>query len=113
MAYLCAPHLEIMTNYLKRLGDKWGQKSVIDVLVVLLVFSLTGFSVLFLKKPIESWLIGAKNENGIWFSVLYYIAIFPVYNVLLLCWGAVFGKFTFFWEFEKRFFKRIFKRRQQ
>ncbi len=46
-----------------------------------------------------------------WFSVLYYILILPVYNVFLLIYGALFGQFKFFWEFEKRFFKRMMGRK--
>jgi hypothetical protein len=40
--------------------------------------------------------------------VLYYILILPIYNVLLLVYGALLGQFQFFWDFEKRFFRRIF-----
>ena len=42
-----------------------------------------------------------------WFSVLYYVLILPVYNLLLLAYGALFGQFSFFWAFEKRFFDRL------
>lgn len=100
-----------MANFLVKLRERWGQKSLTDVWIVLLVFALTGFSVLFLKKPIQGWLTDAKSQNAFWFSVFYYIAILPVYNLLLLFWGALLGKFQFFWEFEKRFFNRIFKRK--
>jgi hypothetical protein len=36
------------------------------------------------------------------------VLILPVYNVLLLFYGAIFGQFRFFWDFEKRFFNRLF-----
>jgi hypothetical protein len=35
------------------------------------------------------------------------VLILPVYNVILLIYGAIFGQLRFFWEFEKRFFMRI------
>jgi hypothetical protein len=40
-------------------------------------------------------------------TVLYYIFILPLYNVILLGYGFVFGQFDFFWRFEKRFIRRL------
>jgi hypothetical protein len=37
--------------------------------------------------------------------------ILPVYNVFLLFYGFVFGQFRFFWNFEKRFFSRFSRRK--
>ena len=44
----------------------------------------------------------------LWVSVIYYILILPIYNIFLLLYGFIFGQFRFFWDFEKRFFNRIF-----
>jgi hypothetical protein len=49
----------------------------------------------------------------LWASITYFILILPVYNVFLLFYGFVFGQFKFFWEFEKKFFKRIFGGRKE
>ena len=52
--------------------------------------------------------------NEAWFTYSYYWFILPIYNVVLLLYGALFGQFRFFWEFEKRFFGRlvnVFKRK--
>ena len=76
------------------------------MLIILLVFTLTGCTVLFLKRPLTEWVAG-DGEKPLWFSVLYYVLILPFYNVLLLAYGALFGQFRFFWEFEKRFFRRF------
>lgn len=42
-----------------------------------------------------------------WFTYSYYWLILPIYNLVLLFYGALFGQFRFFWNFEKRFFSRI------
>jgi hypothetical protein len=34
--------------------------------------------------------------------------ILPVYNLLLLMYGFLFGQFKYFWAFEQRLFKRMF-----
>ena len=90
------------------MGARWGVGPG-RVLIILLVFACTGFSVMFLKRPIVAWAAG-DGEAPVWFTVLYYVLILPFYNVLLLVYGALFGQFRFFWEFEKRFFRRIFRK---
>lgn len=91
---------------LERLKARWKLKNIGQVVVVLLVFALTGTTVLLIKKPIMS-LIAPDGDYPVWFSILYYILILPVYNVILLIYGFTFGQFSFFWEFEKRFFNRM------
>ena len=54
-----------------------------------------------------------EGEQPLLFTVLYYVLILPVYNLFLLVYGALFGQFRFFWEFEKRFFGRLLGRKQR
>lgn len=96
-------------SWRERLAARWGV-SPARVVVILIVFACTGFTVLFLKRPLTDWVAGA-GPKPMWFSVLYYVLILPVYNVLLLGYGALFGQFAFFWAFEKRFFRRIMGKR--
>lgn len=96
-------------GWMDRLGRRWGV-SPQRVLVILLVFTLTGFTVMFLKRPV----VGLFTENGVQpvlFTVLYYVLILPLYNLLLLAYGALLGQFRFFWEFEKKFFRRMMGRK--
>lgn len=93
-------------NWSERLRERWKLKDGKQVLVVLLVFACTGFTVLFIKKPLLHFFAGEAG-NTTTASVLYYILILPLYNVLLLMYGFLFGQLSFFWAFEKRFFGRI------
>ena len=88
---------------------RWKLESAFQVVVVLVVFACTGFTVLFIKKPILHFLAGEQGDS-VTASVIYYLLILPLYNVILLAYGFLFGQFNFFWEFEKRFFNRIFRR---
>jgi Na+-driven multidrug efflux pump len=97
------------TSWIDRLKAKWKLKNAWQVILVLLVFTCTGFTVLFIKKPLLELLAGEKGNSTL-ASVLYYIFILPIYNVFLLAYGFVFGQFAFFWEFEKRSFNRLFGR---
>lgn len=93
-------------NWISKLKDRWQLKSAFQVVVILIIFACTGFTVLFLKQPIVAY-FSPGNEQNIWFSIAYYILIFPIYNLILLVYGFIFGQFSFIWEFEKRTFRRI------
>ena len=103
-----------MGGFIKKLKERWSVESAGQVILILLVFACTGFSVMFLKTPITGWIYSDPEpdpESGkLLFSILYWILIVPIYNILLLFYGFIFGQFKFFWEFEKRFARRIFKR---
>ena len=93
-------------GFFEKLRQRWQLNSLFQVLIVLLVFACTGFTVLFLKRPILG-LLGEEAKNSTLYSVLYYLLILPLYQVVLLVYAFVFGQFKFFWAFEKRFFKRM------
>lgn len=97
-------------SWINKLQIKWDLKNTTQVVVVLVVFACTGFTVMFLKDPIVSFFTN-DGEPSVWFSVIYYLLILPIYNVILLFYGLIFGQFKFFWNFEKRMFSR-FKRRK-
>lgn len=98
-----------MASWSDKLKNRWNVKNTWQVVVILIVFACTGSTVLFIKEPLfEYWF--ADGEKPLWASVLYWILIFPVYNVFLLAYGFIFGQFKFFWQFEKRFFGRMFSR---
>jgi hypothetical protein len=98
------------TSWIDRLRNKWKLQSAWQVVIVLIVFACTGFTVLIIKKPLLMFLAGDKGNSTL-ASVLYYILILPVYNVVLLVYGFIFGQFRFFWDFEKRSFNRLFKKK--
>lgn len=93
-------------SWIDKLKTRWKLNSATQVILVLLVFACTGFTVLFIKKPVVAFFV-PDDQQDIWFSVAYYLLILPVYNVILLFYGFIFGQFAFFWNFEKRFFRRI------
>jgi hypothetical protein len=97
-------------TWIEKLKNRWKLNSIWQVIVILIVFACTGFTVLFIKKPLLELLAG-ENGRTVLASVLYYVFILPIYNVILLLYGFVFGQFNFFWEFEKRFFNRFRRKR--
>ncbi len=96
-------------NFIQKLKNRWGINTGFQVIIILIVFSCTGFTVLFVEEKILQFL-DLNDSNTWWAAILIFILItLPIYNALLLIYGFVFGQFKFFWNFEKRFFGRIIK----
>lgn len=92
---------------IEKLKQRWNVKNGWDVLIILIVFACTGFSILYLKRAFFN-LIGLTEQSPAWLRwTLNILIILPLYQVVLLAWGWIWGKFTFFWEFEKNMFTRI------
>ena len=92
--------------WIEKLKKRWQLNSIKQVLIVLVVFGLTGCTILLLKKPLLALIPEASRDHWV-FSLLYFIFIFPIYNLFLLFYGFLFGQFFFFWEFEKKTFRKI------
>jgi hypothetical protein len=96
-------------SFLEKLQNRWGLTNWKQVVIILLVFACTGFSAMFIKRPIFFWL-GITEDTAWWIRVaVWLLTVFPAYNVLLLAYGFLFGQFKFFWNFEKKMFGRIFR----
>jgi len=92
--------------WIDKLKERWNIRNTYQVIIILIVFACTGFSVMFLKNPILRFLSGSEDHSTLG-TILYYLFILPLYNVLLLGFGFLFGQFDFFWRFEKRFLQRL------
>ena len=94
-------------HFIQKLKKRWGIRSASQVIVILIVFACAGFSVLYIEEQILNWLHLSKSDSW-WAAILIFIMLtLPIYNLLLLMYGFIFGQFKFFWNFEKKFFKRI------
>ena len=93
-------------SWIQKLKTRWGLDTFRQVILVLIVFACTGFTVLFIKTPLVD-LIRGDAEKQWWMTVVYFLLILPVYNILLLAFGFVFGQFRFFWNYEKKALKRL------
>ncbi|MGX5856105.1 DUF6787 family protein [Dyadobacter jiangsuensis] len=92
---------------IEKLKERWNVRNGWDVLIILVVFACTGFSVLYVKRWLFE-LIGLTENSPAWLRwSVNILIILPLYQVILLAWGWIWGKFNFFWEFEKRMFSRI------
>ncbi len=97
------------STFIRKLQTRWGVQSVWQVLVILLVFALTGISAMYIKRPIFA-LLGIDANDPFWLRMLVWlITVLPAYQILLLLYGFLLGQFSFFWAFEKKMFSGIRK----
>ena len=91
------------------LKQKWNIKSNWDFLAIMIVFSIAGMSIVFVRKPLFHILgITCATPFLIKF-VAWLLIVFPTYQFNLIIFGFLLGQFSFFWEKEKqmgRFFLR-------
>lgn len=93
---------------MEKLKKRWGIRSNLQVVVILVVFALTGSCAAKLAAPLTV-LIGLEKGSvpGWAYWPVRILLIFPIYQVLLVSFGWLFGQFTFFWNFEKKMLKRM------
>jgi|SRR5690606_18368190 len=92
-------------GFLQRLQTKWKLESLLQVVLVLVVFACTGLTILFIKNPILDFF--GVERGGFVNTVIYLLLVLPLYQIILLIYGFIFGQFSFFWEKEKQIFRRI------
>tara|TARA_B100000927_G_C16207011_1_gene365983 strand:+ start:56 stop:361 length:306 start_codon:yes stop_codon:yes gene_type:complete len=88
---------------MKKLKDKWNIKSNFQLIIILIVFAITGSTSLVVSEPILEFLGITSTSMSSWiFTPLRLIIVFPVYQLLILVIGFLFGQFNFFWQLEKK-----------
>ncbi len=92
---------------MENLKKRWGINSNIQLTIIFFVFAITGSASAWLSKPICFWLGISKEDLGYLFTPVRLLLIFPLYQVLLVTIGFIFGQFKFFWAFEKKMLKRM------
>ncbi|MFH7002532.1 DUF6787 family protein [Flavobacterium bizetiae] len=92
---------------MNRLKKRWGITSNLQAIIILIVFAITGSASAWLSRPFCELLGITKEDFGGWFTLIRLLIIFPIYQVLLVAIGTIFGQFRFFWNFEKKMLKNM------
>ena len=88
--------------------QRWNLTTNWQIFVIILVFAITGSSAAMLSKPILHWLGISKETHHIaLYLLLYILIIFPIYQILLVAIGFLFGQFKFIWAFEKKMLRAM------
>ena len=97
----------------RRFKKKWNIKSNFQLVIILIVFSVTGSAAIIVKKYIFH-LIGIQPETSLFIKIpLYIIILFPAYQILLIIIGTLLGQFRFFYEFQKKSLSFLKRRKKE
>ena len=94
-------------NSIEKLINLFKVKSLKQLVIVFLVFSITGSLSVVLGEPIINFFFEDGFENNLYFWIVRIIIIFPLYQILLIIIGTIFGEFRYFWRIEKKILIRL------
>jgi hypothetical protein len=83
---------------MKELKKRWKITSNFQLVIIFIVFAITGSTSAWLSKPVCFWLGIMKEDFGYWYT--------PV-RLLMVLIGFLLGQFKFFWAFEKKMLKSM------
>ncbi len=93
---------------MKHLKKKWNITSNIQLITILLVFTVNGSLSVFLAKPLlHSLNITQTDLSPLLFWPLRILIMFIIYQVLLITIGWLVGQHEFFWNMEKKMLARF------
>jgi len=91
-----------------KLKERWNITSNWQILIILIVFAVTGSTATYIGKPILDFFnITQESLNSVLYWFIRIALLFVVYQFMLVFFGWLFGQFQFFWNFEKKMLCRI------
>ncbi len=93
---------------MEKLKKRWGIDSNFQIVIIFIVFAVTGSTAAKLAAPITEFIGLGQETTSTWlYWTVRILLIFPIYQVLLVAFGWLFGQFRFFWNFEKKMINRL------
>ncbi|MCF6807834.1 hypothetical protein L3V79_05445 [Thiotrichales bacterium 19S9-12] len=88
--------------------SRWGVESNWQVLLIFIVFSITGSLAVALAHPVVHFFgLNQETTNPWIFWPIRIAIIFPIYQVLLFMIGTLVGQKKFFWHYGRKMLKRM------
>ena len=93
---------------IQNLINKFNAKSKMHLLIIFIVFGLSGSFSLWISSPILAALeLKDLLDNYTLYILFRVLIIIPIYQLILIVIATLFGEFEYFWKFEKKILKRI------
>ncbi|WP_460219268.1 DUF6787 family protein [Psychroserpens sp. MEBiC05023] len=93
---------------MKKLMTRWNIEKPWQLVVIFIVFSITGSSSIAIGRPLLKMIgITLDNLNAFIYYPLFIILSFIFYQMFLVLFGWLFGQFQFFWAMEKKMLNRF------
>ena len=92
--------MNTVRNVFQKIKKRWGIYSKIQFIIIIIVFAITGSLALYISHPILELLkLNSKIKSQLLYYSIRLIIIFPIYQIVLIIVGTLFGQFNFFWNF--------------
>ena len=88
----------------QRLKQRWKVNGL-QLFLILCVFAITGTTTAYLTRQVTYWL--NLTSSSAWYWVLKVVMLVFGYQVLILLFAIPFGQFRFFWNYEKKIWRRM------
>ena len=77
------------------------------LLIIFIVFGITGSLSVVLGKYVLISIFSSNIQNNEFYWLIRILLIFPLYQILLIIIGTLFGEFKYFWAIEKKILVRL------
>lgn len=105
--YICKmEEKEESSSFLEKLKNRWGLKHNWEIIVILIIFSLAGQSIMLLRWLLW-WLFNLEPIHFGYKVLIWILVLFPLYHVCFMFWGFVLRQWKFTWWFEKKMLSRF------
>ena len=88
---------------MKKLKERWGITSNFQIVIIFIVFGITGSVSAYISGPLTNIIIGESELHWLIKLLIRIIVLTPIYQVLLLFFGYIFFQYKFFYTFVKNF----------
>ena len=92
---------------MERLKARWKIDNNWQLTVIFIVFAITGSTSAKFAGPLVELICITKTDSGWIYWPARILLIFPIYQILLVFFGWLFGEFAFFWNFEKKMLRAL------
>lgn len=100
--------IKISLYCFRRLHTKWEVQARWQMIAIFIVFAITGSIAGRISSPVMDALgLGGDAISGWLYWPLRILIIFPIYQILLICFAWLLGQYTFFYAFEKKMLSRM------
>ena len=88
---------------MKKRKERWGITSNFQIVIIFIVFGITGSVSAYISGPLTNIIIGESELHWLIKLLIRIIVLTPIYQVLLLFFGYIFFQYKFFYNFVKKF----------
>ena len=81
--------------------------SINRLIIIFIVFAITGSLSVILGEYVLLFFFSDNVVKGFFYWIIRILIIFPLYQILLIIVGSIFGEFNYFWSIEKKILKRL------